>query len=373
MIQVVKSIMHEQNEIDGLFNKIINKYKSITNKELTRLVQLINNKYASNDFILNHLSKAELIRCTDCITRATYELTKRKGIIDISSKHYILSNIYKARVGLESSSRKKIFVEKNLFIENEIDYRGTYIKFRFFILDKEPILLLKHIYGYGSITNWIEIILREIENKYLTDIGYDIFKDNITIYYKDIQINGVEPLYDKVVLEEGLKNPRWETIDSNLFDEIWTSVIEDSHIIQEPVFIKKNQPYTAYKKVKAIFSSAQKYIQVIDPYIDGTLFILLNELNKEIKINVITDKFQGDSKLIFEKFKKERGNIEIQTSKDNHDRYLIIDKKLVYLLGSSINSLGNKSTTIVPIENVGIKSIIIQYFDESWEGKISHN
>ena len=91
-------------------------------------------------------------------------------------------------------------------------------------------------------------------------------------------------------------------------------------------------------------------------------------MKKEIKIKVITDKFQGDSKLLYEKFKKERGYIEIQATKDNHDRYVIIDRKFVYLLGSSINSLGNKFTTIVPIENESVKGIIINYFDDSWRG-----
>ncbi|MGD6964552.1 hypothetical protein ACQCVB_20325 [Fictibacillus phosphorivorans] len=365
--------MHEQKVLDDLFNKIINNYSSVTDKELTRLVQLINYKYASNDFILNDLSIQELIKCTDYITRATYELTKRKGIFDTSSKHYILSNIYKASFGLHSSSRKKIFAKKNLFVEDEIVYKGTYVRFKFFNLDEKPILLLKHIYGYGSITNWIEMILRGIEEKHLTDIGYDINLDKISIYYKDIQINGVEPLYNKVKLEKGLKNPTWGNVDSCWFEEIWASVNEDSPIMQEPVFLEKNQPYTAYKKVKDIFSKSLKSIQIIDPYIDDTLFTLLKEINKDIKINVITDKFQGDSKLLFEKFKKERGNIEIQTTKNNHDRYVIIDRKFVYLFGSSINSLGNKSTTIVPIENESVKNTIIKYFDDSWKEKNLQN
>lgn len=365
--------MHEQNELDGLFIKIETNYKSVTDKELTRLIQLINYKYASNDLILSYLSRNQLIKSTEYITRATYELTKRKGIFDTSSKHYILSNLFKARVGLKSSSRRRIFTENNLFIENEIDYRGTYIRFRFFHIDEEPILLLKHIYGYGSITNWIEGIIQNIEDKYLADIGYNIIVDNISIYYKDIHVNGMEASNDKVKLDKDYKNPTWETVDSSWFEEIWNSINEDLPILQEPVLIKKNQPYTAYKKVKEIFSTGKKNIQIIDPYIDDTLFTLLNELNNKIIINVITDKFQGDSKLLYEKFKKERGNIEIQTSKDNHDRYVIIDQKSVYLFGSSINSLGNKSTTIVPIDNESVKKSIIKYFEESWKESFLHN
>ncbi|MGM7637150.1 hypothetical protein [Bacillus sp. Hm123] len=361
--------MNEQKELDRLFNKITNNYKSVTDPEITRLVEIINNKYSSNDFILNHLPKFELIKCTDYITRATYELTKRKGIFDTSSKHYILSNLCKARIGLDSSSRKKIFAENYLIIEEEINYRGTYIRFKFFNLDEKSILFLKHIYGYGSITNWIEKILKIIEDNYLTDIGYNIILDNISIYYKDIHIKGMDVVYDKVTIEEGLINPKWGTVDSGWFEEIWESVGEDSPTVREPVFIQKNQPYTAYKKVKEILNTARIKIQIIDPYIDGTLFSLLEEINSTIKIYVITDKFQGDSQLLYEKFKKERGNIEIQTTKGNHDRYVIIDKKLVYLFGSSINSLGNKSTTIVPIENNNVKSLIIEYFDDFQNGK----
>jgi hypothetical protein len=357
--------MHEQLELDLLFNKIISNYKSLSDNELTRLVQLINYKYSGNDLILSQLSKVELISCLDAITRATYELTKRKGLFDTSSKHYILSNLAKVRVGLESSSRKKIFAKNHLFIENEIDFRGTYILFKFFNLDTKPILLLKHAYGYGSITNWIEKILKEIEENYLTNIGYNIIYDNISIYYRDMKINGMEPICDKVIFEQGLKTPQWETIDSDWFEEIWASVSMDPPAA-DPIFIQKKHPYTAYKIVKEILNTAHKKIELIDPYIDGTLFPLLEELDYKVTVRVITEKFQGDSKILYEKFIKERSNLEIQINKGNHDRYLIIDRKYVYLLGSSINSIGNKSTTIVPIENETVKGSIIKYFDVSW-------
>ncbi|MBH0171649.1 hypothetical protein [Fictibacillus sp. 18YEL24] len=100
------------------------------------------------------------------------------------------------------------------------------------------------------------------------------------------------------------------------------------------------------------------------------MFPLLDELNYKVRVRVITEKFQGDSKILYEKFKKERSNLEIQINKGNHDRYVIIDRKFVYLFGSSINSIGNKSTTIVPIENESVKSSIIEYFDVSWNKEV---
>ncbi|MGE7921233.1 hypothetical protein ACQKM9_20175 [Viridibacillus sp. NPDC093762] len=103
-------------------------------KEITRLVQLINYKFAGNDFIINQLSKNELIKALDFITRASYELTNRKGLFDKSSKHYILGNLYKAKKGLDSLSRKELFVEKNLFIYAEFDIRKMFIEFKFKVI-----------------------------------------------------------------------------------------------------------------------------------------------------------------------------------------------------------------------------------------------
>ncbi|GAM12869.1 hypothetical protein [Mesobacillus selenatarsenatis] len=359
--------MNDQRELDQLFGKIAVNYKSVTDKELTRLVQLINYKYSGNDLILNLLQKSQLIKSTDHITRATYELTKRKGIVDTSSKHYILTNLYKARIGLESTSRKELFIEHNLVVEDEIHFRGTYIRFKFCVFEGETTLLLKHIYGFRSITNFIEQILKEIELSYLNDVGFSIIRDNISIFYRDIIIDGVPIEYCKVTLKEGLKNPEWTLIDSSWYEDIWDSIGENESYIEEPVFLEKNQQYTGYKKVKEIFKTAKKSILLIDPYIDNTLFTLSEEIDTKIKINVITEKFQGDSKLVYDKYKKEHNNIEIHATKGNHDRFVIVDDKWVYLFGSSINSLGNKATTIIPIESELIRNNIMSYYNEAWQ------
>ena len=357
--------MSEQKELDVLFNKCIDDYRNISDRELTRLVQLINEKYAGFDLILSHLSKRELVRGMDYITRAMFELTKRKGIFDTSSKHYIITNLCKARGGLESSSRKKIFNENGLSIEDEINYRKNYIKFRFFNRDK-PILLMKHIYGYGSITNWVEGIVEEIEHKYLSEYGYSISADDISIYYRDVQFEGTDVHYASVKFEDGLTKPLWSEIDSEWFEELWESHVVGNSLIKEPIFFKKNQEYSAYKKIKEIFLEAKKSIQIIDPYTDDVLFSLIETINTKITVQAITSKLEGDFETTYRKLQKERGNIEIHKSKGQHDRFVIIDRKYVFLFGSSLNAFGNRPATIVPIENKGIQKNIIGHFEESW-------
>ncbi|KAA0965281.1 hypothetical protein FQ087_02940 [Sporosarcina sp. ANT_H38] len=363
--------MTEQKELDIIFSKIEKDYKQVTNKEMTRLVQLINYKFAGNDFILNQLSKVELIKALDFITRASFELTNRKGLFDKSSKHYILSNFYKAKKGLDSPSRKELFIEKDLFIYAEFDIRKMFIEFKFKVINNEPILLIKHIFGYGSITNFIEIVLEEIQNNYLVDVGYEVDKDKIGIFYKDIQIDKDHLIYDKVEVEEGIVNPKWSSIDGKWFEEIWGSIGEVEEKEDNPVFFQNNKPYTGYMKVKELFCGAKKSIQLIDPYINEVLLTLIQELDPNINIQVITDKLQGDSEIQYKALKKERGNLEVRKSKDNHDRYLILDEEKVYLFGCSINSMGNKASTIVPIEHKFVEKQIIDYFNLSWNEKTS--
>lgn len=363
--------MIEQKELDLIFSKIERDYKQVNDKEVTRLVELINYKFSSRDFIINQLSKEELISALDSITRATCELTTRKGLFEKSSKHYILSNFYKAKKGLDSISRKELFIDNDLLIHDEFDIRKMFIEFKFKMINDEPILLIKHIYGYGSITNFIENVLEEIQNNYLVDVGYEIVKDKIGIFYKDVQKDKENLIYDKVEVEEGIVNPKWSPIDGKWFEEIWESIGEVEVKEDSPVFFENNKQYTAYLRVKELFCAAKKKIQLIDPYINEMLFTLIQELDSEINIQVITDKLQGDSEIQYKALKKERGNLEVRKSKDNHDRYLILDEEKVYLLGSSINSMGNKASTIVPIEHKFVEKQIIDYFNLSWNEKTS--
>lgn len=354
------------NQIDLFFNKITEDYNKITDKELTELTQLINSLYNGYDPILLSLTKEELIRNTDYMTRATYELTKRKGIWDTSSKHYILTNLLKARLGIDSASRKTIFVEKKMWLYDEVEINGTYIKFKFIVKDNQPMLLMKHIYGYNSITNTVEKILAEINASYLSKYGFSLKKDKVTIYYRDLMIEGMEPHYDKVELNDNLEDPKWSTIESSWFEMIWSEIAEDQEIIKEPVFFENNLIYTAYKKIIEILNTAKKNLIIIDPYFDDNTLQIIESLSVNIYIKVLTSKLQGTTKTSFPKFKKERGNIELKNTDKVHDRYIILDSNKIYLLGSSINNFGDKATTIVPLQEPSIKSSILSFFNETW-------
>ena len=60
-----------------------------------------------------------------------------------------------------------------------------------------------------------------------------------------------------------------------------------------------------------------------------------------------------------EKYNKQYNNLKIKYDNTFHDRYLIIDKKVVYHLGASINHAGSKTFSVNKIEeDVVINSLI---------------
>ena len=65
------------------------------------------------------------------------------------------------------------------------------------------------------------------------------------------------------------------------------------------------------------------------------------------------------SKNDIDKYNKQYNNLKIKYDNTFHDRYLIIDKKIVYHLGASINYAGSKTFSVNKIEeDVVIKSLL---------------
>lgn len=352
-----------QKELDAIYNKIKDNYKKVTDKELSRLIELVNSRFSCHDVILSSLPRRQIFQILDYLTRATYELTKPSYS---RSRHYILSNLYKASYGMDSNSRKEIFKKQDMLVEDEFECRNCYVSFKFFYNADSPTLLFRHNYGFGSITNWVEDFIKIINEDYLEDIGIEVIRDNVAIYYREATIDSLPISYEKVEFINELKDPTWHDVEGEWFEELWNQHCVNESIVDEPVFFEGNTPYTANKKLKEIFQQSKKKLSIIDPYVDSSLLSLFEIVDNNVQINVVSSNFQGDFENTFKLFKKERGKVEIITHKKIHDRYIIIDDRLFYLLGSSINSFGDKATTLVPIKEPLIKADILNFFRNVW-------
>ncbi|MBQ3440911.1 ORF6N domain-containing protein [Candidatus Saccharibacteria bacterium] len=113
-----------------------------------------------------------------------------------------------------------------------------------------------------------------------------------------------------------------------------------------------------------IYRYAKEKIYIIDNYVSYKTLRLLLEVKENIDITIFTDKNSNHLKNSdLQDFKKERPDLKIKficTNKTIHDRFIILDEKIFYLVGSSSKDIGKKMTTILEITDTNIHQILIK-------------
>ena len=144
-------------------------------------------------------------------------------------------------------------------------------------------------------------------------------------------------------------------IEQKYFNELTIKNTEDIKLLQES-FDKLNtkesnnhifyegQIYDAYSLLIDILSKAKKEIIIIDNYAGKKLFDIIKNIN--VKVKIYTENIDNISK---EKYEKQYSNIEIINTNIFHDRFIIIDNKVLYHSGASFKDLGKKCFAITKI------------------------
>ena len=132
--------------------------------------------------------------------------------------------------------------------------------------------------------------------------------------------------------------------------------------------IEKNTEYDTYSDMIKILSDVKEEIIIVDSYADIKLLDLIRNIN--CKVILITKESPRLSNIEIEKYNKQYGNLVVIRNNSFHDRYFVLDRKEIYLLGSSINNIGEKISMIIKLEDrnsinalIGIiTEIINKYF-----------
>lgn len=149
-------------------------------------------------------------------------------------------------------------------------------------------------------------------------------------------------------------------IEQKYFNELTIKNTEDIKLLQES-FDKLNtkesnnhifyegQIYDAYSLLIDILSKAKKEIIIIDNYAGKKLFDIIKNIN--VKVKIYTENIDNISK---EKYEKQYSNLEIINTNIFHDRFVIIDNKVLYHSGASFKDLGKKCFAITKMEDNNI-------------------
>lgn len=161
-----------------------------------------------------------------------------------------------------------------------------------------------------------------LRNKAFLSVNADIFHRLSTMEYHQLEILQHQQETDKRI------------------DEVFRRLDEGSAKPKQGVFYN-GQIYDAYAFVADLIKSAKKRIILIDNYVDETVLTLLDKRENGVSAVIYTQQISRQFQLDIERHNAQYAQIEVETFRLSHDRFLCIDDD-VYHIGASIKDLGKK-------------------------------
>jgi hypothetical protein len=149
-------------------------------------------------------------------------------------------------------------------------------------------------------------------------------------------------------------NKRIDYIENKFENKLYNHDVQLKEISEQiNYFVQKSIPpvqgvfyggeiFEAYKFMTGLIKMANETIIVIDNYIDESVLTMLDKRKDGVMAIIYTDKISNQLKLDLDRHNKQYSVIEIQTVKNIHDRFVIIDNEDVFHIGASLKDLGKK-------------------------------
>jgi len=160
-------------------------------------------------------------------------------------------------------------------------------------------------------------------------------------------------LYKLNDLEQNQIDYKLET--DKQFSQVFKALETQNPIPKQGVFFE-GQVFDAYQLVQKIIKSAKTSIILVDNYINADTLQIFNKRQKGTTCDIYTSTITDKLSLTLKKYNAQYQDISLYKFKKAHDRFLIIDKTIVYHFGASLKDLGKKwfAFSKLDIENTKI-------------------
>ena len=212
-----------------------------------------------------------------------------------------------------------------------------------FVLDDAELSFLRskfstlEINGQGKYTKYAPRVFTEqgvymlatiLKSKVATEVSIRIMDTFVRMRH---YINYNNELLPRrfMLLEEKVDN-NTKRIDE-LFDKFNPKDITNNSIFFE------NDIYDAYSVIMDIFNSSKEEMIIIDNYASKELLDILRNIDKKI---IIVSK--NIDEILKKKYESQYKNVTFINNNSFHDRFIIIDRRKLYLCGASFKDLGKK-------------------------------
>ena len=130
----------------------------------------------------------------------------------------------------------------------------------------------------------------------------------------------------------------------------------ESKEIKNEIYFE-GQMYDAYSKILDILFIAKEELIIIDSYADKYVLDMISKVT--IPVTIVLSNKSRLSSLDIDKYNQEYSNLTLIYNDTFHDRFIIIDKTIMYHLGTSINNAGTKTFAINKIQDREVLNLIL--------------
>jgi len=132
----------------------------------------------------------------------------------------------------------------------------------------------------------------------------------------------------------------------------------NTHLIPTQGVFFDGQVFDAYELFSRIIKMAKQSIVLIDNYIDDSVITHLSKKHKSVKVLLLTKNINKQILLDIKKANEQYGNFEIKKFEKSHDRFLVLDGKVIYHIGASVKDLGKKWFAFSKLEPQTIEGLL---------------
>lgn len=120
----------------------------------------------------------------------------------------------------------------------------------------------------------------------------------------------------------------------------------------------QGQIFDTYVKFESFIQSAKKEIIIIDGYVDLSVLQRLAKKQKGVNVTIYTDPKTKVSALDVQTFNAQYPTLTLNYTTKMHDRFMIIDNKVLYHIGASLKDLGKKCFAFEILDSSIIPAIL---------------
>ena len=140
-------------------------------------------------------------------------------------------------------------------------------------------------------------------------------------------------------------------------DELFT-LMDKYNVEEKQGIFFQGQIFDAYAKFESFIAQAKKEIILIDGYVDLSILERLAKKKKGVLATIYTDPKTSLTAQDIQKFNAQYPTLMLKHTTKMHDRFLIIDGKILYHIGASLKDLGKKCFAFEVFDSAFIADIL---------------